>query len=449
MKQLLRMGMALLMIGLITACDPDDKEVTFLPTADEYDSELVQDWMDLTLQLTKETAGYTPPVAARMFGYVGLALFESVRPGIPKGISMAGQVSGLQASNLPEIDPNLEYHWPLVGNAALAQIVKACYAPATEQNKFLIASLEQKYNERYRNKIHDDIHKRSTEYGKAVADAIANYANGDGQQFCYQTNFPATYTVPTGTGLWVPTAPAFQKIPLQPFWGKVRTFYPNNADVSMVPAPPTYSTDKTSPFYQQALEVFTTVKNLTTEQKTIAEYWSDDPGKTFTPPGHSIAITKQVLAKEEASLAVAAEAFARVGMGVHDAFVSCWNAKYTHNLLRPISYIKDQIDASWNAHLATPPFPEYTSGHSTQSGATAQILSDLFGYNYTFTDRAHKDRTDINGSPRTFSTFFEFANEAAVSRLYGGIHYRAGNEQGLLQGIRVGKNISKLKFRDI
>lgn len=448
MKQLLRMGLALLMLGLVTACDLDDQEVTFLPTADEYDSELAQDWMDLTLQLTKETAGYTPPVAARMFGYVGLTLFESVRPGIPKGVSMAGQVSGLEASNLPQIDPNLEYHWPLVGNAALAQIVKACYSPATEQNKFLIASLEQKHNDRYRNKIHDDIIKRSTEYGIAVANAIANYANSDGQQFCYQSNFPASYTVPTGTSLWVPTAPAFQKIPLQPFWGKVRTFYPNNADVSLVPAPPTYSTDKTSPFYQQALEVFTTVKNLTVEQKTIAEYWSDDPGKTFTPPGHSIAITRQVLAKEEASLAVAAEAFARVGMGVHDAFVSCWNAKYTYNLMRPITYVKAQIDASWNAHLTTPPFPEYTSGHSTQSGATAQILSDLFGYNYAFTDRAHIARTDISGSPRTFSSFFEFANEAAVSRLYGGIHYRFGNEQGLLQGIRVGKNISKLKFRD-
>lgn len=448
MKQLLRMGMALLMIGLITACDPDVKEVNFLPTADEYDSAMVQDWMELTLKLTKESAGYTPPVAARMFGYVGLALFESVRPGIPKGLSMAGQVSGLEASNLPEIDPNLEYHWPLVGNAALSQIVNACYAPATEQNKFLISSLQQKHNEYYRNKIQDDIIKRSTEYGIAVANAIVNYANSDGQQFCYQSNFPASYTVPTGGSFWVPTAPAFQKIPLQPFWGKVRTFYPNNADVSLVLAPPTYSTDKTSPFYQQALEVYMTVKNLTVEQKIIAEYWSDDPGKTFTPPGHSIAITRQVLANEEANLAVAAEAFARVGMGLHDAFVSCWNAKYTYNLMRPITYVKAQIDASWNAHLTTPPFPEYTSGHSTQSGATAQILSDLFGYNYVFTDRAHKDRTDINGSQRSFNTFFEFANEAALSRLYGGIHYPVGNEQGLLQGIRVGKNISKLKFRD-
>lgn len=449
MKRLLRLGMAILMLGLITACDPDGKEVTFLPTADEYDSAMVQDWMDLSLQLTKETAGYTPPVAARMFGYVGLALYEAVRPGIPNGLSMGGQITDLQVSDIPQHDPNLEYHWVLVGNAALAEIVSACYAPASEQNKFLVASLEQKYREQFRNKVHDGIIERSIAHGKAVAKAVAAYANRDGQELCYQTNFPASFTAPTGAGLWVPTPPAFQKIPMQPFWGKVRTFYPNNANISSVPAPPTYSTSKTSPFYQQALEVYTAVKNLTDEQKVIAEYWSDDPGKTFTPPGHSISIARQVLEKESASLAKAAETFARVGMGVHDAFVACWNAKFTYNLMRPVSYIKDQIEAGWNTHLTTPPFPEYTSGHSTQSGATAQILSDLFGYNYAFTDRAHMSRTDINGRPRNFSTFFDFANEAAISRLYGGIHYRVGNEEGLKLGLRVGKNISLLKFRDL
>ena len=448
MKHLLRICMALLMLGLVTACDPDDSEVTFLPSADEYNADFVLEWMDLSLKLTKETAGFTPPVSARMFAYVGLALYESVQPGIPNALSMAGQVVGLEASALPKIDPDLDYHWLLVANAAMGHIVKACYAPASEINLFQVASLEQKYEERYRTKVSAAIHKRSVEYGRAVAAAIANYANSDGQQFCYQTNFPASFVAPTGTGYWVPTPPAFQKIPLQPLWGKVRTFYPNNADLSKVPTPPTFSTDKTSPFYQQALEVFATVNNLNAEQKTIAEYWSDDPGKTFTPPGHSISITRQVLAAEEAKLDKAAEAFARVGMGVHDAFVACWNAKFTHNLLRPVSYINQHMDPNWKTLLTTPPFPEYTSGHSTQSGATAQILSDLFGYNYAFTDRAHKDRTDIDGSPRKFNTFFEFANEAAISRLYGGIHYRAGNEQGILQGIQVGKNISLLKFRD-
>nr|HPH20935.1 hypothetical protein [Haliscomenobacter sp.] len=191
MKHLLRICMALLMLGLVTACDPDDSEVTFLPSADEYNADFVLEWMDLSLKLTKETAGFTPPVSARMFAYVGLALYESVQPGIPNALSMAGQVVGLEASALPEIDPDLDYHWLLVANAAMGHIVKACYAPASEINLFQVASLEQKYEERYRTKVSAAIHKRSVEYGRAVAAAIANYANSDGQQFCYQTNFPA------------------------------------------------------------------------------------------------------------------------------------------------------------------------------------------------------------------------------------------------------------------
>jgi hypothetical protein len=441
------MCLALTILGLVNACKPDESAFALSTTANEYDAEVALEWMNLTLKLTKETSGYTPPVAARMFGYVGLALYEAVRPGMPGYQTMEGQLTGLTPNTLPNIDLREAHHWPTVANAALARITKLCYATASEQNLFLVASLEQRYHDLYRTKVSVDELDRSVKFGQAIADAVAIYANKDGQEFCYKNNFPASFTPPTGASFWVPTPPAFQKIPLQPFWGKVRTFYPNNADVSAVASPPAFSTEKTSPFYQQALEVFTTVSNLSPEQKIIADYWSDDPGKTFTPPGHSIAIAQQILAKENANLAKAVETFAKVGMGLHDAFISCWNAKYTHNLLRPVSYINQNIDANWKTILTTPPFPEYTSGHSTQSGATAQILSDIFGYNYAFTDSAHKERTDINGAPRSFNSFFEFSNEAAISRLYGGIHYRMGNEQGVLQGIRIGKNIGKLKFK--
>jgi hypothetical protein len=449
MKQFLRLAMALFLFGLVTACDPDrEDEINTLPSADLYDSDLTLEWMKLTLKLTKETAGFTPPVAARMFGYVGLALYEAVRPGMPGYLSLGGQVTGLSTVDLPKPETNADYHWPTVANAALGSIVKACYAPASAQNLFLIATLEQRYEELYLLRVEGDVLKRSKEFGRAVASAIAKYANSDGQEFCYQNNFPANFVVSTGTSFWIPTPPAFQKIPLQPLWGQVRTFYPNNADLATLPPPVAYSTDKTSQFYQQALEVYTTVNNVTPAQKMIAEFWSDDPGRTFTPPGHSISIAIQVLEKEKANLSKAAETLAKVGMGVHDAFVTCWNAKYTYNLMRPVSYINAQIDPNWKTILNTPPFPEYTSGHSTQSGASAQILSDLFGYNYKFTDRSHEGRTDINGSPRDFNSFLDAANEAAISRLYGGIHYRMGNEQGLTQGIRVGKNISKLKFKE-
>jgi hypothetical protein len=219
-----------------------------------------------------------------------------------------------------------------------------------------------------------------------------------------------------------------------------------NVDEALPPAPPAYSTDPASVFWLETTEVYDAVQNLTDEQLVIAEFWSDDPGKTATPPGHSISILKQILEDENADLATAAEAFAKLGMGVHDAFISCWNAKFVYNLVRPITVIHEQMDPAFEIPLSTPPFPEYPSGHSVQSGASAQILTSLFGSNYAFTDRTHESRTDIDGSPRTFNSFDEFADEAAISRLYGGIHFRAAIEKGVEQGKEIGKNISELDF---
>ncbi|MEZ4852202.1 MAG: vanadium-dependent haloperoxidase, partial [Bacteroidia bacterium] len=247
-------------------------------------------------------------------------------------------------------------------------------------------------------------------------------------------------------GLWEPTSSA-NPIPLQPYWGAVRPFMKKNVDDLLPVPPPAYSTDINSDFYKEAKEVYETVTNLTPEQKVIAEFWSDDPGNTATPPGHSYSIMMQILDDREYDLAVTAEVYAKLGMGVHDAFVSCWNAKYHYNLVRPITYIHKNIDHSWSIPLATPPFPEYTSGHSVQSGATAQILTDLFGDNYYFVDRTHINRTDIDGSPRSYNSFYDFANEAAISRLYGGIHYRAAIEVGVEQGIKIGENIGTLEFK--
>ncbi|MBK9336500.1 MAG: vanadium-dependent haloperoxidase [Lewinellaceae bacterium] len=208
-----------------------------------------------------------------------------------------------------------------------------------------------------------------------------------------------------------------------------------------------FSTVTTSPFYSQALEVYAVTSNLNPEQEIIARFWSDDPGLAGTPPGHSISIATQVVVQENASLALAAETYCKVGLAVADAFISCWKCKFDFNLLRPITYIRDVIDPAWTPLLTTPPFPEYSSGHSVQSGATAQVLSDLFGYQYAFTDRTHVARTDINGAPRQFDSFFDYAEEAAVSRLYGGIHFRDGIDLGVKQGRKIGESVGALPFR--
>ena len=195
----------------------------------------------------------------------------------------------------------------------------------------------------------------------------------------------------------------------------------------------------------EALEVYQTVKNLTAEQQEIARYWSDDAGKTGTPPGHAISVLTQVVRDQHLSLDAAAEAYARLGIAEADAFISCWQTKFATNVVRPITYINQVIDPSWTSPITTPPFPEYTSGHSVQSAAAATVLTALFGDDLAFTDHTHDA---LGFAPRSYSSFFDMANEAAMSRLYGGIHYRSAIDAGLEQGQCIGQRVVALKFRN-
>jgi hypothetical protein len=324
-------------------------------------------------------------------------------------------------------------------------MARKMYRNTSPANIQLIAQLETNNFNKLAANVSSDIAMQSHTYGSAVAEAVYQYSLTDMQDECFKNNFPDTYVSPVGEGLWVPTPPLFQKA-LQPFWGAVRPFISQNLIPVQPGGPPTYSTVPGSKFYQEGIEVYTVSQHLTNEEKVIAEFWSDDPGKTATPPGHSISIAVQMVQNENLNLWEAAELFARVGMGTHDAFVSCWKTKYEVNLLRPVTYIRELFDPTWSSFLSTPPFPEYTSGHSVQTGAAAAIMTHYFGDNYAFTDRTHIQRTDINGSPRQFSSFSELAEEAAFSRLYGGIHFRAAIIDGVEQGKQIGQNLIQLNM---
>jgi hypothetical protein len=216
----------------------------------------------------------------------------------------------------------------------------------------------------------------------------------------------------------------------------------NSSTECAPPPPPPFSTNPASELFELALEDYYTVNQLTAEQKFIAHFWADDAGQTGTPPGHWIDIVRQISQREPLDLARSAEAFARVGMAVADAFIGCWQTKYTYNFIRPVTYINDNIDATWLPFLVTPNFPEYTSGHSTQSGAASVVLSDMLGDDYAFVDSTPVDHgTSPTLSSRSFSSFREAAEEAALSRLLAGIHFRTGNEMGLAQGTCIGNTI--------
>jgi hypothetical protein len=288
---------------------------------------------------------------------------------------------------------------------------------------------------------------RSIQYGRALAVAIYGWSVTDGGHEGELHNFPEGYTMPVGAGLWESTPPGYAGA-LQPHWGNNRPMALRLDHRCQAAPPVAYSEAPDAPFYALAQEVYDTVRLLTSEQRIIARYWADDPGTTPTPPGHSLAVATQLLRQTGASLTLAAETYARVGIAVNDAFIGCWQTKYQYNRIRPITFIQRQIDPTWNDPdvtdpVITPPFPEYTSGHSVQSGAVAEVLTSLFG-EVTFTDRTHVSRGLL---PRTYHSFWAMANEAAISRLYGGIHYRDAIDEGLVQGQCIGQQVVALRFR--
>ena len=423
---------------------------TYIPVpegADAIRADFAHDYMALSLKISKETPGFTPPVAARAFGYLGLCLYEASVHGMKGYRSLQGVLNQFPAGSVPAPEAGKEYHWGICASAATAEMMFGLYKSASQANRNEIINIRQRHESAWIAQIDPDIAERSRELGKAIGLAIYNYSVSDGLDLCYQDNFPASYTLPEFPGAWKPTPPTFLPA-LQPYWGEARPFVGANVLGTQPPIHPAYASDPTSLFYAQGLEVWQVSQNLTQEQKVIAEFWSDDPEQTFTPGGHSMAIAMQVLQQENANLTLAAETYAKVGMALHDAFVSCWKTKYDYNLIRPVHYIRQHFNPAYNSHMITPPFPEFTSGHSVQAGAAMQVLADLFGNGYKFTDRSHVNRTDIDGTPRSFNTFIEIAQEAAISRLYGGIHYRAAIEFGVEQGQKVGRNIGALPFKE-
>jgi hypothetical protein len=305
-----------------------------------------------------------------------------------------------------------------------------------DANKAAIDALESCFHRRFGRQVSRPILHRSAERGWDVARHIADWSRGDDGDEGYLRNFAPGYIPPTGPGLWVPTPPGFQPMP-QPSWGANGCLaIPDGSSCS--PGEPTpFSHDPDSTFFADATEVYGAVNHLTPEQESTARLWSDDPAVTATPPGHSILIATQVLRAEDASLMTAAKTHARVGIAIRDAVVSCWSTKYRYNLVRPVTYLQRLIDPHWLSPLATPSFPEYTSGHSVQSSAAATVLQTLLGA-VEFDDSTN---LSIGHPVRRFKSFMEAADEAAVSRLYGGIHYPMAIENGKAQGVCIGRKV--------
>jgi hypothetical protein len=400
------------------------------PLAYDYDARVPAEWFQRLYDRVRADK-ISPPVASRIYGATTVALYESVRPGMREHRSLRHQLNGLTA--LPSIRRRQPYHWPSAANAALGRILRTLFADHGE-SLAAFAALEQEVRERFAFAADSRTLARSARFGRDAGTAIAEWIAADG----YAERAGCPYTPPEGPGLWKPTPPGFAPAPVEPCWGELRPFVLRSGDECLTPLPPPYSADPASSLYRAALEVYEIGNGLTAEQRTIADYWSDESGGTGTAPGHWIDIVRQISLDQPLDLGRSAE-----------AFIACWRVKYAYDLIRPVSYVQDHIDAEWMPFLVTPPFPEYDSGHSVQSRAAATVLTAMLGRGYAFTDTTHEDHgLEPALSPRRFTSFQDAATEAAISRLYGGIHYRFGVRAGLAHGRCIARKIDeRIEFR--
>ncbi len=254
----------------------------------------------------------------------------------------------------------------------------------------------------------DERPRLGLEWGRRLGARAVAYARTDGSDAVWQG------TVPVGPGLWVPTPPAFAP-PLEPLAGTWRTWNISSGSRFRPGPPPAFGSKR---YARETREVYDVSRALTADQKRIADFWADGPG-TVTPPGHWNAIALDLIRSQRLSDREAAQLLAALNTAQADAFIACWDAKYTYWSERPVTAIRRELDPSFLSYIATPPFPSYVSGHSTTSGAASTVLAARFP------DAARRLRA--------------WADEAAVSRLYGGIHFRSDNEAGLLLGKRIGR----------
>jgi len=413
-------------------------------------ADLALQWGAMSLRMAARTPGNTPTYASRAFGYLGLTMYETSVYGIPNRKSLVRQVTGLR--KLPQPKTGLTYDWELSLNAGQAYILKQLYEHTLPINKLAIDSLETAVLASRSVGKDTAVVNRSVVFGRQVAEAIFAWSKTDGGHRGYENPFPMDYNLPSGPGFWVPPADGQVAIrrALHPHWGKNRTFAPANLQLA-TPRPAAFSIDPKSDYYALYRAVYEKGIVLTQEEKAIVLWWGDDPSETFTPPGHSYYLAGVAIRTTKADLAKAVETYARVGMAVADAFITCWKTKYTYHNERPSGFIRTYI-TFWTPYFPEPPFPGYPSGHASQSAAAATVLTDLYGDGVAFTDDAHVGRhldpfRGIEYKARQYKSFWETAEESAHSRFLGGIHTRQDNDTGLREGKKVGEAVNGL-FKD-
>jgi hypothetical protein len=433
MRPWIRLALAAaLLAGGAAGCSRASADTRPLPT----DAELLHGAMSqLTSVIVYDI--FSPPQASRVYAYASVAAYETLRQGQPGYRSLAGQLNGLTAVPAPDSG---ELSLPLAGVHAFMTVGRALTVSRARMDS-LRTAMDAEF---HRRGMPEPVYARSVAYGEKVAEHVLKWAGGD--RFKQSRGYPK-FSVTSTVGRWVPTPPAYMDA-VEPNWAMLRPFVMDTASQFRPAAAYAYDTVSTSAFLREAREVYDVSKTLTPEQRDITAFWDCNPyvmhvqghsmfaTKKVTPGGHWMGIVAIAARKANADPVRAADAYARTAVALADGFIGAWEEKYHSAVVRPETVINQLIDERWEPLLQTPPFPEYPSGHSVISTAAAEVLTDTFGPAFAFTDSTELEY----GLPvRSFTSFEQAAAEAAISRLYGGIHYRHAIEQGVVQGRQIGK----------
>ncbi len=385
---------------------------------------------------------FSPPVASRIYAYSNLAFYEAIKYKNANAISVTAKLKRFDAMPIP--DKNVTYNFMLSGMVAFFDVSKAlCFSKDSIQKKYENLLYAYKIN------TNTNVFKASVAFGNAIAIAILKRAGVD--NYKYIKGLPK-YSVFKAKGQWQQTPPDYMDA-VEPNWHLLMPMLIDSANRFTCLPPPAYSEDKNSVYYKEMQALVDMNKYRTSAMDTIATYWDDNPfvtvhkghfmmaTKKITPGGHWMGITSILCKQQQVDEVKAALLYALTACSIYDGFIACWHVKYTTKMVRPITVIRELVDPNWNSFLQTPPFPEYTSGHSVISTAAATVLTHHLNDSLSFLDTTEKNYL---GMQRSFTSIYAAAEEACISRLYGGIHYNAAVTQGKAQGKKIGDYYNRI-----
>jgi membrane-associated phospholipid phosphatase len=414
---------------LFTSCKPKNKNAFTTTT----------DYITTVKKLNDVVLGnnFPPMIASRNYVYANIAAYEVVAAFNKQHPTLAGQIKHLPKLNYADT-VNVNYH--LAALLAFCKVGEAVTFPEGSLQEYIT---ELKTTAKKEGLSSNTI-KATTAFADTIGAQILKWAKNDNY---LQLRSAPKFNVNEEDGRWKPTAPMYASA-IEPSWNKIRTLIMDSASQCMPARPPKFDVvNKNSVYYKALVEVKNIQDSLTDEQKTIAEFWDDNPfkmnvsghvmfaTKKFSPPGHWMNLVGEAAKAANANFAATVAAYTHCSIAIFDGFISCWDEKFRSNYVRPQTIIEKLFKPDFQPYIQTPPFPSYTSGHATISAAAAEVMSYHFGSTLSFTDSS---LVEFGIAPRKIVNFRAAALEAANSRLYGGIHYRFDNEAGTASGIKVG-----------